>query len=221
MAIQQRKRFVLIGGLVVVLVALLAAGPAAWATPGQDRLRQTIPTPIPGDYTIVLPPQQDGRDYSFDFRLLPDVDCPPPAGCELFAPFTLDAYLGTELIYPVSFNPPLEICFNYTTAEAAAVGGVENLMLAYWDDDLEAWLPLDNARIDKSLMMVCGDIAFLPATACGLAVTCAISPTGVPITGLTEGPSSPAGTLLGAALALGVALALVAIVRHGRAARGS
>jgi len=218
---QRRKQLLLIGGLVVMLVALLAVSPAAWATPGQDRLRQTIPTPIPGDYSIVLPPQQDGRDYSFDFRLLPEVDCPPPAGCELYSPFTLDAFLGTELIYPVRFNPPLEICYEYSPAEAAAMGGAENLMLAYWDDDREAWVPLDNPRIDKSLRMVCGDIAFLPATACGLAVTCAISPTGVPITGLTEGPSSPAGTLLVVVLALGAALALAAIVRHGRAARGS
>ena len=41
---------------ILVLIALLAgSGMAAWATPGQDALRATIPTPIPGDYTHYLP----------------------------------------------------------------------------------------------------------------------------------------------------------------------
>ena len=216
---EKTQRFAALVIAVLLLVVLLAgSGTAAWATPGQDRLRQTIPTPVPGDYFIVLPPQQDGNDYSFDFRLLPDVDCPPPAGCQLFEPFSLDAYLGTELIYPVTFNPPLEICFQYTTAEAAAVGGAENLMLAYWDDDRESWVPLDNWRIDEALMRVCGDISFVPATACGLAVTCAISPTGVPITG--QPPAAPLAPetfylVLGAAGLLAIAFVASRRLRVG------
>jgi hypothetical protein len=212
-----KRSFAIIIGIILLVLLLASTGAAAWATPGQDQLRQTVPTPIPDPYVIVLPPQRNGNEYSFEFNLLPGAECAPPAGCELFSPFTLEAYLGTQLVYPVTFDPPLEICFQYTQAQADAVGGPENLAVVYWDDAQSAWIPLDNQRYDASpeVMQVCGDISFLPATSCGLGVTCAISPTGVPVTGQAAGPSPTVGRLLIVALVVG-GLAGVAFARRRR-----
>jgi hypothetical protein len=188
----------------ILLAALLLVSQSVWATPGQDQLRQTVPTPVPqpGDITIVLPPQPSGDDYTFVYTPLPSVPCAPAAGCSMFSNFTLDAYLGSSLVYPVSFDPPLEICVNYTQAQADANGGADNLAVVYWDDATSTRVPLDNGRYDANLMMVCGDIAFLPSTACGFGVSCALSPTGVPVTGEGQFNMTPVWLVLAAVLVL-------------------
>jgi hypothetical protein len=183
-----KRIFVAVAVLLVVILASLANS-SAWATPAQDVLRQTIPTPEPPRETpepppqsIVLPPQPGGNDYSFVYVPLPPVDYPPPAGCGIYNPFRVEAYLGTELVYPAAFDPPLEICVSYTEDQAAEAGGPDNLSVVYWDEELEQWIPLDNRRHDAELSQVCGDISFLPANNI-FAITCVISPTAVPVTG--------------------------------------
>jgi len=167
----------------ILLAALLLVSQSVWASPGQDQLRQTVPTPVP------TPVPQPG-------------ECPAPAGCSLSDLFTLDSYLGSELVYPVSFDPPQEVCVDYTQELADANGGAENLAIVYWDDATSAWVMLDNPRYDADLMKVCGDISYLPSTACGLAVTCALSPTGVPVTGEEQFSMTPIWLVLAAVLVL-------------------
>jgi hypothetical protein len=206
--------------LVVVVLASLANS-SVWATPVQDALRQTIPTPappptatpLPPPQSIVLPPQPGGEEYSFVYVPLPSVSYPPPVGCGIYSPFRVEAYLGTEPAYPVSFNPPLEICVSYTEDEAAEAGGAENLSVAYWDAELEQWIPLDNRRHDASLLQVCGDISFLSANNV-FAITCVISPTAVPVTGHGLGSGSPYAVL--ALLATLAGIAIVGLRQHQR-----
>jgi hypothetical protein len=203
--------------IAVVLVAVVLAplsNSSAWATPSQDVLRQTVPTPeptpevtpVPPPQSIVLPPQPGGNEYSFVYVPLPPVDYPPPAGCEIYNPFRVEAYLGTELVYPDSFNPPLQICVSYTEDQAAEAGGAENLSVVYWDSESQQWIPLDNRRHDAALMQVCGDISFLSANNI-FAITCAIGPTAVPVTGHGSGSGSTSAILV-----LVVALAGIAVV---------
>ena len=182
-------------GIVAVTVLLLVmalaslASSSAWATPSQDVLRQTVPTPgppeetpVPPPQSIVLPPQRSGDDYSFVYVPLPPVDYPPPAGCGIYNPFQIEAYLGTELMFPEEFDPPLQVCVSYSTEQAAEVGGADNLGVVYWDMITQQWIPLDNWRQDANLSQVCGDISSLPADNV-FAITCILSPTAVPVTG--------------------------------------
>jgi len=201
---------------VTVLLAVVAlasfASSSAWATPAQDGLRQTVPspepppeaTPQPPPQSIVLPPQRSGQDYSFVYVPLPPVDYPPPAGCAIYNPFRIEAYLGTKLVYPEDFDPPLEICVSYSADQADEAGGADNLSVVYWDQEPKLWIPLDNWRHAPAISQICGDIAFLPANNI-LALTCIIGPTAVPVTGYGAASSEPMAALLALAL-LGAAL---------------
>jgi hypothetical protein len=207
--------------VVVVLGVLILASLAsnsAWATPSQDVLRQSIPTPAPSPETppqsIVLPPQPGGDDYSFVYVPLPPVDYPPPAGCEIYSPFRIEAYLGTELVYPESFDPPLEVCVSYTAEQAEENGGAENLSVVYWDEELEQWIPLDNRRHDAGLSQLCGDVSFLTANNY-FAVTCVIGPTAVPVTGHGSGVVNSVAVL--ALVATLAAVGTVAVAGRQRA----
>jgi hypothetical protein len=213
------KRGIAAVGVVLVVLALaLLANSSAWATPAQDTLRQTIPTPRPPTpepppQSIVLPPQPGRDDYSFVYVPLPPVDNPPPVGCEIYNPFRIEAYLGTELVYPENFDPPLEVCVTYTEDQAAEAGGADNLSVVYWDEESQQWIPLDNRRHDAELTQVCGDISFISANNI-FAITCVISPTAVPVTG--HG-SVPAGPIVALALLGAMAGAAILAVRRQEA----
>ena len=203
-------------GLAITLLvaALLVASPVL----AQDYAPTPVPggevTPIGDEGGTVNTPVVDinvpkgatgGNTYNFVYTPLDSVSCAPPAGCSLFAPFDLSIYVGIDLISPVTFDPPLELCFTYTEEQAISVGGVDNLTPAYWSADKGTWIPLDNVRYDASLMKVCGDLGTVTHTSCGIALTCAISPSGVPVTGeeLAAGASlAPVWLALAAAAVL-------------------
>ena len=183
----------------LLVVALLAASPT---------LAQTYaPTPGPGE--IIVPVGDEGgsietpsviinvpagatggADYNFVYTPLESVSCAPPVGCQLFSTFDLSTYVGIDLVTPVTFDPPLEICFTYTGDQADAVGGIDNLAPVLWSDDESRWVPLDNVRYDETQMKICGDLVTLTNSACGIGLTCALSPSGVPVTG----EEAPAGS---------------------------
>ncbi len=213
----KRGPFVIIAAI-MLLFALLLVSQSAWATPAQDQLQQTVPppTPIPGPICVV-PPQPGGGDYACEYVPLGSVDCSPPAGCDLFAPFDINLYLGGQPVTEFEFDPPLEICVPYTDAQANAVGGVDNLALVYYDEATSSWVELDNTRYDAGMHLLCGDLTFLPDSTCGFGITCAISPTGVPVTGEQD----TAGNLRVLWLALAAAAVLAIGTITWRRARAS
>jgi hypothetical protein len=176
---------------ILIIVFILCASVA-----GTVSAQDYIPTPPPG--TIILPPPPGGGEvdtptgtidlppnppYNLVYTPLGSVSCPPPVGCLVFNPFDLSAYDGVDLVSPAYFDPPLEICMNYTDTEVEALGGVENLTIAYWHPEQNQWVPLRNIRMDTATQQICGDLDALLESECGIALTCALSPGGVPVTG--------------------------------------
>ena len=197
----KRKFRGLIGVLLIIIftLSLLLISESAWATPQQDHLRQTVPSPTPTPF--ILPPS-----------------CPPPVGCVVFDWFTLEGYLGRAVTYPAYFDPPLEICVPFTQEQADANGGIENLTIAYWDDFMQAWIGLDNTRYDPTAMVICGDLSYMPESICGLGLTCTFSPPDVPTTG-SEGWGELNPAIAGLALA-GALVLILGLFARRRASLG-
>lgn len=183
-------------GIFLFVILVLVA-----ASTGTASAQSYIPTPPPG--TIILPPTPGGgsvdtpvgtidvpqNPYNLVYTPLGSVPCPPPVGCLVFNPFNLDAYSGVDLVSPAYFDPPMEICMSYSDTEAESLGGVENLTIAYYDPNQNQWVSLSNIRIDTANKKICGDLTVLLQSECGIALTCALSPIGVPVTG-----RAPAGS---------------------------
>lgn len=179
----------------VILIVLICGSLAAVPVSAQDY----APTPPPG---IVYPPTgcSGGEidvppgmvdvppgtfcddDYSLVFKP-PAAECPPPVGCLVFDTFDLTIYLDIDSLETAHFDPPLTVCMDYTDSQAEALGGPDNLAIAYWDDELRRWIPLDNIRVDTEKQQICGDISVLVPSECGIGLTCLLSPTAVPVTG--------------------------------------
>ena len=167
----------------ILVAILLISIPAAGPTSAQDYVPTPQPTP---PITIIFPPgSTDDDTYTLVYTPLVSVDCPPPVGCLVLDPFDLSAYLGIDLVTPVIFDPPIRICMPFTTEQSELLGGEDNLAVAYWDPEKGQWVALDNLTVDTENMQVCGDLAELIDSECGIALTCAWSPTGVPVTGKT------------------------------------
>ena len=182
---------------VLVAVLLVSLLPSVWATPPQEPLRQTVPTPAPGqsmgtftpegggtlispegDVTVTAPPGGVTDTLHIVYTDLGLADVPSPnAGFGFVGHwFSLEVYLGVTLLQEYEFAKPATICVAFTAEDVVAAGGdAENMVLQYYDEALAAWVDLETTVVDSR---VCATVTHLTVFALAVRV-----PLGLPTTG--------------------------------------
>lgn len=183
----------------IVAILLLSLWPNAWATPLQEPLCQTVPTPAPGqavgtftpeeggtlnspagDVTIAAPPRCLTETISLVYTPWTVEEAPPTrAGFRLLGHvFTLEAFRGLELIPGYAFACPVKICIFYTAGDVTNAGGdPHNILVQYYDEAKEEWVDLDTT-IDTEAGTACVEMTHLTWFALA-----AVVPARLPITG--------------------------------------
>lgn len=187
--------FVVIG---VLLVLSLSTWSSVWATPPQDGLRQTVPTPAPGQVTtdittasggtltteglsVTVPTGAITQNETLIVTPLPAAEVPAAgAGFKgLGKAFEIAVAIDGILQPGATFLVPITICFSYTDADVAAAGGnANNIVIQYYDPALNQWVNVPTT-VDTAGKKVCIQVTHL--TLFQLAAN--VGPTALPKTG--------------------------------------
>lgn len=175
---------------------------------------QTVLTMLNCPWSLRITAGDLGQAATFELKLVGlGASFPPNAGERFFGPhieLTLFDANGNPISSP-TFAQPVELCFNYTAAEAAAIGDARQFVIELYNPATRTWERL-TSTLDAANRLICTQLPHLSRYALAARVPL---PSALPNTGAAGGALVPGWLWLLLAVLLGAGASLWA--RHGRA----